>query len=356
MPRIKDKRVGIVVNHTSMVNDVHLVDTLISLGIDVKLIWAPEHGFGGKAYNGEKVEDELYNGQILIRSLYGKNRKPAADDLADIDVIIFDIQDVGARFYTYISTLHYVMEAAAEIGVKVIILDRPNPNAHYIDGPIREDRFKSFVGMHPVPIVYGMTIGEYGQMINGERWLEEGIQCKLTVIPNQNYTHRSKYILPIPPSPNLPNQKAILLYPSLCLFEGTVVSVGRGTHMQFQIYGHPDFPRDGFTFTPRSMSSSKYPKHEGQLCGGIDLRDKSDATIKREGKLNLTYILQAKSYLKDIDEPFFLTNNWINKLVGTSEFQDQINSGVSIEEIRAGWQEGIDSFKKVRAAYLLYDD
>ena len=349
-------KVGLVVNHTSMIGSIHLVDSLISLGVDIKVIWAPEHGFKGTAYNGEKVENDIYNDKIEIKSLYGKNKKPAAVDISKVDVVIFDIQDVGARFYTYISTLHYVMEAAAETETKVVILDRPNPNAHYIDGPVRKDEFKSFVGLHPVPIVYGMTIGEYGQMINGERWLDKGVQCELSIIKNSNYNHSSVYQLPIPPSPNLPNQLSILLYPSLCLIEGTVVSAGRGTDMQFQVFGHPAFPDNGFKYTPRSMSSSKYPKHQDKEVNAIDLRSESVLKIKAESALNLSYIITSHKYLADNEGGFFLKNNFINKLSGTKLFKEQILSGKTEAEIKESWQSDIEAFKKVRSKYLLYGE
>ena len=266
---IKQKNVGIVGNHTSVVKNenngfTHLVDTLISLNIDVKKVFAPEHGFRGKADAGEKIADgkDPITGLPSI-SLYGKNRKPTPEQLKDLDIVIFDIQDVGARFYTYISTLHYVMEACAEANVPLIVIDRPNPNAHYIDGPIREGKLRSFVAMHPVPIVYGMTIGEYAKMINGEKWLNKGVQCDLTVMPLKNYTHQTKYSLPIKPSPNLPNDQSINLYPSLCFFERTDVSASRGTEMQFQIFGSPNLPKDkfSFTFTPQPNEGAKNPKH-----------------------------------------------------------------------------------------------
>ncbi|MFT4567912.1 MAG: hypothetical protein ACI9FN_002880 [Saprospiraceae bacterium] len=356
IPPLENQRVGLVVNHTSMIDQTHLVDSLISLGVDIKVIWAPEHGFKGTAYNGEKIEDDVYNDQIEIRSLYGKNKKPSDEDLSKVDIVIFDIQDVGARFYTFISTLHYVMEAAAENAVKVVILDRPNPNGHYIDGPIRTEDLKSFVGMHPVPIVYGMTIGEYGQMINGEQWLKNNVECELTVIENSNYNHKTYYELPIPPSPNLPNQRSILLYPSLCLIEGTVVSAGRGTDMPFQVFGHPDFPNSGFQYTPKSMSSSKYPKHQDKVVNAVDLRPINEASIISASGLNLSYILQAYENLKEKEGDFFLKSNFIDKLSGTREFKKQVLSGMNEEQIKASWKEDIEGFKKIRRKYLLYED
>ena len=356
LSQLRGKRLGLVVNHTSMIGEDHLVDVLGERDMDIKILWAPEHGFRGTAYNGEDVADESFNDEILIRSLHGKYKKPQAEDLALVDLIIFDIQDVGARFYTYISTLHYVMEAAAESGVPVLVLDRPNPNGHYVDGPVLDPEFSSFIGKHPVPTVYGMTIGEYGQMINGEGWLKDGIKCELTVIPNSNYTHHSTYELPIPPSPNLPNQLSILLYPSLCFLEGTSVSLGRGTDMQFQVYGHPDLPKDDFSYTPLSMTSSKYPKHENQECGAIDLRSLKTDDIHQQKRLELSYLLHAYDLLKDNGKPFFLENNFINKLAGTDQFQKQILAGMSEDEIRATWQEDLEAFRRVRAKYLIYED
>ena len=355
LPMIKDQRVGLVVNHTSMIGAVHVVDSLMSLGVDIKMIFAPEHGFKGTAYNGEEIADGLYKGSIPIRSIYGKSKKPTAEDMVQLDLIIFDIQDVGARFYTYISTLHYVMEAAAENDKKVIIFDRPNPNGHYVDGPIMEEEYKSFVGMHPVPTVYGMTIGEYGQMINGEGWLKNSVTCRLSVIPVMNYKHDTPYELPIPPSPNLPNQRSILLYPSLCFLEGTVVSAGRGTDHQFQSYGHPSMTGD-FTYTPISMTSSKYPKHEGKLCKGVDLRSVSMKSLQSQTSLNLQYLISAYNETKlSADEPFFLKTNFFEKLAGTAELRKQIQEGVSPEVIRASWQAGLAAFEEVRERYLIYE-
>ena len=351
-PEIKDKRVGLVVNHTSMINETHLVDTLLSLGADIKLIFSPEHGFKGTAYNGEKVNDSDYDG-ILIKSLYGKTKKPSKEDMDRVDVVIFDIQDVGARFYTYIYTLHYVMEAAAESDKKVIILDRPNPNAHYVDGPIMEPEHTSFVGLHPTPVVYGMTIGEYGKMINGEGWMENSVSCDLEVIPVANYTHDTEYILPHPPSPNLPNQLSIYLYPSLCFFEGTVISAGRGTDQQFQIYGHPDMTGT-YSFTPVSMTSSKYPKHENKPCAGRDLTGMLPSFIRSQKKLDLTYLKDAFDSTVLEDDSFFLKSGFFAKLAGTSKLREQIENQLSIEEIRESWKSGLDEFKVVRNKYLLY--
>lgn len=356
LPKLSGKKVGLVVNHTSMIDDTHLVDRLMSEGVDVQMIFAPEHGFKGTAYNGEEIKDGLYKGKTPIRSLYGKTKKPSSEDIDVLDVVVFDIQDVGARFYTYISTLHYVMEAAAEGGKEVIILDRPNPNGHYVDGPVLEEGFTSFVGMHPVPVVYGMTIGEYGQMINGEGWMKDGIKCQLEVVKiTGDYTHSTPYTLPIAPSPNLPNQRSILLYPSLCFFEGTVISAGRGTNQQFQIYGHPDM--DGaYTFTPVSMTSSKYPKHEGKLCQGHDLRALTTEDIFNQKELDLTHLINAYKTTSLSKDPFFLKNNFFNKLSGNSTLMSQVKDQLSINQIKDSWQSGLQDFMGVRAKYLLYPE
>ena len=352
---LKGKNIAVVANQTSVIfkelykkkqEARHLVDSLLTLGIEVKKVFAPEHGFRGKADAGEVVKDgfDTKTGLQII-SLYGKNKKPSATQLKGIDIVVFDIQDVGARFYTYISSLHYVMEACAEAGIQVIILDRPNPNSHYIDGPVLEAKHTSFVGMHKVPVVYGMTIGEYGKMINGEKWLKNGIQCDLKVIPLKNYNHQTKYSLPIKPSPNLPNDKSINLYPSLCFFEGTNVSAGRGTEMQFQVYGSPYITKSSFTFTPQANEGSKYPKYKKQRCFGEDLR-----TAKNLNKLDLSYLLKA--YQQNTSKEFF--NTFFTKLAGTERLQEQIEQGLSEKEIRKTWVQDIISFKKIRKKYLLY--
>jgi len=352
---LKGKNIAVVANQTSVIfkelykkkqEARHLVDSLLTLGIEVKKVFAPEHGFRGKADAGEVVKDgfDTKTGLQII-SLYGKNKKPSPAQLKEIDIVVFDIQDVGARFYTYISSLHYVMEACAEAGIPVIILDRPNPNSHYIDGPVLEVKHTSFVGMHTVPVVYGMTIGEYGQMINGEKWLKNGIQCDLKVIPLKNYNHQTKYSVPIKPSPNLPNDKSINLYPSLCFFEGTNVSAGRGTEMQFQVYGSPYITKSSFTFTPQANEGSKYPKYKKQRCFGEDLR-----TAKNLNKLDLSYLLRA--YQQNTSKEFF--NTFFTKLAGTERLQEQIEQGLSEKEIRKTWVQDIISFKKIRKKYLLY--
>lgn len=349
---IKDQRIGLVVNHTSVVDNTHLVDTLLHLDYNIRLIFSPEHGFKGTAYNGEKVDDSAYDG-ISIKSLYGSSKKPSSEDLEKVDIILFDIQDVGARFYTYISTLHYVMEAAAENDIPVIILDRPNPNAHYVDGPMMQEEHSSFVGLHPVPVVYGMTIGEYGQMINGEGWLKDGMQCDLKVVPIRHYNHQTEYILPIPPSPNLPNQRSIYLYPSLCFLEGTVISAGRGTHQQFQIYGHPNM--DGaYEFTPKSMSSSKYPKHEGELCYGMDLTKHDAYQYRNQARLDLSHLIHSFNSTSVNTDSFFLENGFFELLAGTDVLRNQIINGTTEDEIRASWQAGLKQFASTRSKYLIY--
>ncbi|MFD2528798.1 exo-beta-N-acetylmuramidase NamZ family protein [Polaribacter marinaquae] len=361
---LKGKNVAIVANQTSVLNVLqraevapnvmgskkithHLVDYLHNNNtINVKKVFAPEHGFRGKADAGEIVKDGLDTKTNLpIVSLYGKNKKPTLKQLKNIDIVVFDIQDVGARFYTYISSLHYVMEACAEANIPVLLLDRPNPNAHYIDGPVLETSHKSFVGMHNVPVVYGMTIGEYGQMINGEKWLNNGIACDLKVIPVLNYNHQTQYSLPIKPSPNLPNGKSINLYPSLCFFEGTNVSAGRGTSMQFQIYGSPFLSKNSFSFTPKENEGAKYPKHKNKLCFGEDLRDS-----KNLNQLDLSYLISA--YKQNTAKDFF--NNFFTKLAGTKKLQEQIEKGLSADEIKNTWQKDLNDFKLIREKYLIY--
>jgi uncharacterized protein YbbC (DUF1343 family) len=287
---------------------------------------------------------------VDIISLYGHNRKPTKDQMSDVDIVLFDIQDVGVRFYTYISTLHYVMEACAENNIPLIVLDRPNPNAHYIDGPVRDEFHKSFIGMHPVPIVYGMTIGEYADMINNECWLSDSVGCNLYVVPCKNYTHETKYILPVPPSPNLRSDFAISLYPSLCIFEGTTVSIGRGTDSPFEVFGHPLFPEMDFKFTPISGFGSKRPVNENKLCNGYDLKCLGMQDVN---KLNIDWIIQAKKLLGDsitfIDQPIFF-----DRLAGTSKFRKQLINNVPEEEIRKSWEDDLLDFKVIRRKYLIY--
>lgn len=363
---LKDKNVAIVANQTSVLSVLqraevapnvmgskkvihHLVDYLHNYKeINVKKVFAPEHGFRGKADAAELIKDgkDTKTGLPII-SLYGKNKKPKAEQLKDIDAVVFDIQDVGVRFYTYISTLHYVMEACAEAEIPVIILDRPNPNGHYIDGPVLEMKHTSFVGKHPVPVVYGMTIGEYGQMINGEKWLKNGIQCDLKVIPLENYNHNSEYHLAIRPSPNLPNNKSINLYPSLGFFEGTIINAGRGTEFQFQRYGASFFPKSEFSYTPKPNFGAKYPKEKGKLCYGVDLRK-----TKKLSAINLEWLIDAYQKTPK-SEKFFGKTFTIH--AGNTKLQQQIEAGLSAKEIRKTWEKGLEKFQQIREQYLIYD-
>ncbi|MDZ4845054.1 MAG: DUF1343 domain-containing protein [Chitinophagales bacterium] len=358
LEKLKGKNVGMVVNQTSLVGapykETHLVDSLLKLKISVKKILTPEHGFRGTADAGEKVKSGIdeKTGLPLV-SLYGNNKKPTSENLNDLDVLVFDIQDVGARFYTYISTLHFVMEACAENDKELIVLDRPNPNGFYIDGPVLDTAYRSFVGMHPVPVVHGMTIGEYAKMLNGEKWLKNGAQCKLTVIACENYDHSMLYKVRVKPSPNLPNMTAMYLYPSLCFFEGTPVSVGRGTDKPFQIIGHPDFAAGTFTFTPKSMEGAKEPPLKDVQCKGIDLSTlQRDYFLKRKS-LNLEWLIEF--YQKFPNKEKFFTP-FFTKLTGTTELQKQIEQGKSEDEIRASWMLELEQFKNVRMKYLLYAD
>ncbi len=351
LPLLKNRNIGVIVNHTSMVGSLHLVDFLDNQGINVTKIFSPEHGFKGNADAGEKIDDDLerYNG-IPIKSLYGDNKQPKSSDLADVDILLFDIQDVGVRFYTYISTLHYVMQSAADNNKTLIILDRPNPLASYIDGPVLDPAFKSFVGMHPVPVVYGLTIGEYAQMINGEKWLNEGVQANINVIPIANYTHDSVYILPVNPSPNLPNNIAIGHYPSLCFFEGTTVSVGRGTEDPFQQVGHPNY--NGIhSFTPTSGPGAKYPKLENKLCFGVNLKKVSPS---KDG-LDLSYLVSFYKDLTSKEVPFFNDNNFFDLLAGTDKLKEMIIKGIPAEEIKIYWEPGLLEYKMKRKRYLIYN-
>ena len=370
IPLLKDKKVGVVTNQTGVITNqiigtvyvqdprqepktkvtnilTSIVDNLISQKIKVQKIFAPEHGFRGTADAGEHVVDgkDTTTGLPII-SLYGNNKKPKPEQLEGIDIMVFDLQDVGARFYTYISTLHYIMEACAENHIPLIILDRPNPNGAIVDGPILEKEHTSFVGMHTIPLLHGMTIGEYARMINGEKWLKDGIQCDIKVIQCLNYKRGMAYSLPIKPSPNLPNDQAITLYPSLCLFEGTNVSVGRGTEKQFQIYGSPFLPKSDFSFTPIPNFGAKEPVYKDQLCNGEDL-----TTTTKVGQLELKWLIKA--YNSTLDKTKFF-NDFFTKLAGTKKLQQQIENGVSEIEIRKSWEKGLKDFKEMRNKYLIY--
>ncbi|MDA3945780.1 MAG: DUF1343 domain-containing protein, partial [Helicobacteraceae bacterium] len=319
LPALKSKSIAVVVNPSSRVVEKHLVDLLIENNISIKTIFAPEHGFRGKADAGEHVKDGLdIKSGLPIISLYGNHKKPTAEEFKGIDIVVFDIQDVGVRFYTYLSTLHYVMESAAENNLSVIVLDRPNPNANLIDGPVLKEGFSSFVGLHPVPLLYGMTIGEYAKMINGEGWLKGGVKADLTVIGLNNYKHSDFYHLPVKPSPNLPNDLSIALYPSLALFEGTVISAGRGTAKQFQLYGAPNYAKKDFSFVPVARDGAKYPKHKGKVCYGVDLSGLLLEAARTTGKMNLQYLLDAYENYGE-KKKFFLKNNFFDRLAGSDE-------------------------------------
>ena len=371
---LKGKSVAVFANQTSLVGQTHLVDTLKKSGVTIKVIFGPEHGFRGTADAGEKIGN--YTDKITgipVVSLYGNRRKPTKEDLAGIDVMVFDIQDVGVRYYTFISSLEYYLEAAIEHGKHLIVLDRPNPNGHYVDGPVLEPAYKSFVGMQPVPVVYGMTIGEYVQMLYGEGWYDkslnkwskgtEGKEFELSVIPCSNYTHTTRYELPVKPSPNIPNIQSIYLYPSTCLFEGTVLSEGRGTTKQFQIFGHPSLPKTLTAFTPRSMEGAKTPKLQDQICYGWDLSGTPDEVLKRtENRMQLKWLLEAYRLFPD-KKNFFLPSKsgkpedyFFNKLAGNSILMQQIQQGKTEEEIRKSWEPALTAFKVIRKKYLLYKD
>ncbi len=355
LPLLKGKAVAVVANPTSVIGKTHLVDSLLRSGITIKKVFCPEHGFRGDNDAGENVKSykDKKTGLTII-SLYGKNHKPLPADLKDVQTVIFDIQDVGVRFYTYISTLNYVMEACAENNKPLIVLDRPNPNGFYVDGPVLEDKYKSFVGLNPVPIVYGMTVGEYARMLNGEGWLKGGVKCDLRIITVRGYTHSDYYNLPVKPSPNLPNMGSVYLYPSLCLFEGTVISVGRGTEAPFEMIGHPKLTNAPFKFTPKSIpGASKNPPYEGQVCQGYDLRNFGDMYIKNFGKL---YLFWLQGTYKNMPDKAAYFNEYFFSLTGTATLKQQIVEGKSEEDIRRSWEPGLKKFKEIRKKYLLYQD
>ncbi len=355
LPLLRDKRIGMVANQTSLISTTHLVDSLNSLLIGkIAKIFCPEHGFRGSYEAGELVDDGLdAKTGIPLVSLYGNNRKPSPEMLHDIDLILFDIQDVGARFYTYISTLFYIMQSCAENGIELIILDRPNPNGFYVDGPVLEPEFSSFVGMHEVPVVHGMTMAEYALMINGEGWLGDELKCNLRFIPCENYTHLSQYELPVSPSPNLSTMNSIYLYPSTCFFEGTVLSEGRGTDAPFEIFGHPELEGMDYSFTPRSIpGKSTNPKFKGTLCYGLDLRYLREVSPAPAG-INLSWLIDAYRNFPD-KENFFIP--YFENLAGTAKLRQQIIEGLSEEEIRISWKKDLESFQTIRKKYLIYPE
>ncbi len=350
---LKDKSVAIVSNHTGMVGDSHLVDTLLSLGAKISVVFAPEHGFRGDRPDGEKVDDQI-DGKtgIPIVSLYGKNKKPSREQMQEIEVVVFDIQDVGARFYTYLSTLHYVMQSCTEAKIPLIVCDRPNPNIHYVDGPVLDSEFSSFVGLHPVPVVYGMTIGEYALMINGERWHHQD-SCSLSILPCENYDRSTRYNLPIKPSPNLPAMESIYLYPSLCFFEGTSVSIGRGTDFPFTVVGEPGNQSGDFSFIPEPKEgASMYPKHQGKTCVGYDISDYIEDPSAMNS-IDLTWLIRMFKESPNSDD-FFNANGYFDKLAGTDELRLAILNGKNEEEIRSSWLEDIEQFETIRSKYLIY--
>lgn len=365
LPKLAKKKVAVVTNITGRIGNTSIVDTLLKLKVNIKKIFGPEHGFRGNVDAGEKVKSNSDKKTGLpVISLYGSHKKPTAEDLKGIDVVVYDIQDVGVRFYTFISTLTYVMEACAEQGIELIVLDRPNPNGFYVDGPVMIDKYKSFLGLHNIPLVYGMTTGEYAQMANGEGWLKQKIKtakkdsfelktvnCKLTVIPVKNYDHTVTYNLPVKPSPNLPNLNAVLLYPGLGLFEGTVMSLGRGTDTPFEVVGHPQYSIKAFSFTPKATVLSKEPKYKDQVCYGVDLR-KENLIQNHKRRIELQWLML---FYKDIKMVEFMDKNF-NWHSGNDELKEQIIAGKSEAEIRQSWQKDILAFKTIRKKYLLYKD
>ncbi|MCD8528810.1 MAG: DUF1343 domain-containing protein [Chitinophagales bacterium] len=354
---LANKNIALVVNQTSETKEGHLVDALLNKGISVNKIFAPEHGFRGTADAGESVKNgiDVKTGLPII-SLYGNHKKPTSEDLKGIDYVIFDIQDVGARFYTYISTLHYVMEACAENNIPLMVLDRPNPNGHIVDGNVLDMKHTSFVGMHPIPILHGMTIGEYAQMIKGEQWLKNGLQCDLTVINMENYDHNKAYSLPIKPSPNLPDDRAIACYPSTCFFEGTVISEGRGTDFPFQVFGAPELDKSlcTYSFTPKSKEGAKYPKFENKVCYGFSIANPENDFPNEKG-VNLNYLIMVYNLYPN-KENFFLKNGFFDLLAGGTQLREAIIAGKTEEEIKESWQDELNNFKTIRKKYLLYPD
>jgi uncharacterized protein YbbC (DUF1343 family) len=373
LPLLKGKSVAVFANHTAVLGKENLVDALVKKGVKIKVIFGPEHGFRGDADAGQKIDNYVDKKTgIPVISLYGKKRKPSMEDLAEVDVMLFDIQDVGVRFYTYISSLEEYMQAALDADIPLIILDRPNPNGHYVDGPVLDKKFKSFIGMQSVPVVYGMTIGEYGKMLHGEGWVQRVMlptakyappKFTLTVIPCQQYTHKSVYALPVKPSPNLPNLASIYWYPSTCFFEGTALSEGRGTEKPFMLFGHPDLPKHLTAFTPKAIPGALNPKLKDKLCYGWDLSNTPEVVRKQVGdQMNLKYLLEAYQLFPQKDSFFLRPKSgkpedfFFNKLAGNAELMEQIKRGESELSIRNSWQSDIQAFKKIRKKYLIYPD
>lgn len=350
---LKGKKVALVMNQASLVKKTLLVDTLTSLGINVTKIFTPEHGFSGAADAGASVKDSKYKSKTDIVSLYGDHNQPTANDLSNVDVVVYDLQDVGVRFFTYVSTLHYVMEACAENNKELIVLDRPDPNGCYVDGPVLDPKNKSIVGVDPIPIVYGMTPAEYARMVNGEKWLKDGKQCNLQCIPVASYSHKDLYQLPVKPSPNLPTMASVYLYPSLALFEGTVISVGRGTKTPFEIFGAPQLQNASYSFTPESMTGATDPPYKGQKCMGYDLSDFGNILMKNYQKI---YLFWLKGCFKNYPDKTKFFNSYFSELAGTDKLEKQIEKGASDDEIRASWEPALSNFKKIRKRYLLYQD
>ena len=353
LPILDGKNIGVVANHTSRIGNSDLIDSLISLNVNVKRIFSPEHGYKGNHGAGVKLGNDSISG-ITIISLYGEHRRPTGKDLEDLDLIVFDIQDVGVRFYTYISTMTYMMEECARYNIPFLVLDRPNPNGFYVDGPVLDTVYSSFVGLHPVPVVYGMTIAEYAWMINEEGWLKDGLKCDLSWITCENWDHRKYYELPVKPSPNLPNMTSVFLYPSLCFFEGTKISLGRGTDFPFQVYGHPEYQATDFSFTPLSIpGASANPRCLGKECFGVDLTSLPNSFFWDNQGIILYWLIDAYNQLENTDD--FFTGYFV-KLAGNEKMQEQIENGTSANVIRAGWKKEIDAFKIIRKKYLLYRD
>ena len=350
--KISNKSVGLLVNHSSSVSSTHLIDTLISKNINIKKIFSPEHGFTGNIERGKKVNGDtliIDNKIIPIISMYGKSRIPTKESMKGLDIVIFDIQDVGTRFYTYISAMHNMMNICAELGISFIVLDRPNPNSGYIDGPVLDMEYQSYIGMHEIPIVYALTVGELAMMIKGEKWIRNSEKLKLSIVKIDNWDHNKEYKLPIRPSPNLPNQQSILLYPSLCLFEQTIVSIGRGTPYPFQVIGHPNYDNKSFSFSPKSVTEESKPKLENEKCFGIDL-----IKIKVKKELNIKYLIDFYNRLKSTNSDFF--GKYFYRIAGNKILENQIKDGISEREIRLSWKADIDKYKKIRKKYLLYKD